>query len=343
MKMFEPATLKCTSVRKLAAIALAVGSLGAISSTAQAQTYTMKISTPTVNELQHQWANMYKEALEKKTEGKIRVQVFPASQLGPIASVLEGMQLGSIEATLTPYEFYAGIDRRYQVPGMPGLYSSMQDAYNKLNAPDVRTQLMNMGSEKGIVGLSTIIYGPQIFVSKQPLKTLGDFDRKKIRVFASDIEIGAVKALGAGAVPMPLNEVSSALQQGAIDAANNLYDVIVPQKMYAFAPNVTETDLWFTVVHASVSAAWLKQLPPELQKAVIDTAKELEPVIFEHQLARQVKAKAAWLSNKGQAFKLPEPEQQQAREKVLKVTNDYLAQHPELKATYALIKEAASQ
>ena len=328
-------------LRKLAVTLMATGALCATSATV-AQTYTMKLSTPTINDLQHQWANMYKEALEKNTGGRIKVQVFPASQLGPIASVLEGMQLGSIEATLTPYEFYTGIDRRYQVPGMPGLFSSMQDAYNKLNAPKVREQLMNLGTAKGIVGLSTIIYGPQIFISRQPIKALSDFERKKVRVLASDIEINAVKALGSAAVPMPLPEVATGLQQGAIDAANNLYDVVVPQKMYSFAPNVVETDLWYVVVHASVSAKWLKQLPPDLQAAVIDTAKALEPVIFKHQLERQAKTKEAWLANKGQSTKLSAADQAQAEAKVLEVTNTFLAQNPALKETYELVKTATN-
>src|SRR5690606_26633403 len=141
---------------------------------------------------------------------------------------------------------------------MPGLYSTMQEAYDKLNSPKVREALMSLGHGKGIVGLSTIIYGPQIFVSKTPINTLADFQGKKIRVLASEMEVEAVKALGAAPVPMPLTEVSSALQQGAIDGANNLYDVVVPQKMHTFAPNVVETDLWFTVVHAAVSEAWFE-------------------------------------------------------------------------------------
>jgi len=330
-------------VRALTAGVMAIAASVGIAGAANANSYTMKISTPTINELQHEWAQMYKELLEKKTDNKIAVQIFPASQLGPIASVIEGVQLGSIEATLTPYEFFAGVDRRYQTPGMPGLYSTMQEAYDKLHSPKVRETLMSLGETKGLVGLSSIVYGPQIFVSKTPINTLADFQGKKIRVLASEIEVEAVKSLGAAPVPMPLTEVSSALQQGAIEGANNLYDVVVPQKMYTFAPNVVETDLWFTVVHATVSEAWLKQLPDDLRQAVIDTAKELEPTIFQHQLNRQQKALDAWLENGGKVTKLSEEDSRVAHQKATDATAAYLEAHPALRETYELIGNAGTE
>lgn len=322
----------------VAALAAGIGIVGAV----QAQTYTMKISTPTINELQHDWAKKYKELLEKKTDNKIKVEIYPASQLGSNTNVIEGVQLGSIEATLTPYEFFAGVDRRYQVPGMPGLFSSMQDAYNKLTSPEVREVLMNIGKDKGLVGISTVVYGPQIFLSKEPIKTLDDFSNKKLRVLASEIEVQSVQALNGSPVPMPLNEVASGLQQGAIDGANTLYDVVVPTRMYSFAPHVLESDLWYVVVHVAVSDAWYKQLPEDLQKAVVDAAKELEPVILQHQLDRQEKAKEDWRANGGTSNFLSEEELKVAQDRTAKVTTAYLEGHPELREIYELIQNAGS-
>src|SRR5690606_37567306 len=123
---------------------------------------------------------------------------------------------------------------------------------------------------------------------------------------------------------------------------NNLYDVVVPQKMHTFAPNVVETDLWFTVVHAAVSEAWFEQLPPDLQQAVIDTAKELEPVIFQHQLDRQQKSLDAWLANDGKVTKLSDVDNKVARQKVADATEAYLKAHPELRGTYDLIRTAGT-
>lgn len=317
----------------------AVGSVAAWSmpSIASGKTYHMKLSTPTLNDMQHEWANLYKEALEKKSGGRIKVQVFPAAQLGPINSVIQGLQLGTIEATLTPYEFYAGVDARYQVPGMPGLFTSMEDAQAKLTNPNVRNKLMNLGKDKGLIGLASIVYGPQIFVLRQPASKLEDLARRKIRVFASEAELDSLKELGAAPVPLPLNEVASALQQGAIDGANNLMDVLVPQKMHTFAPHVLDTRLWYTVVHASVSAVWLKTLPEDLQKVVLETARELEPVIFTREIERRRVSAEQWLNSGGKITRLPPDDLQRARSITKGVAEKILAKNPEMKAIYDAI------
>jgi TRAP-type C4-dicarboxylate transport system substrate-binding protein len=306
------------------------------------KSFTMKLSTPTLNDMQHEWANLYKAELEKRTAGRIKVQVYPAAQLGPIDSVIQGLQLGTIEATLTPYEFYSGVDPRYQVPGMPGLFNSMEDAQAKLTHPKVREQLMALGKAKGLVGLASIVYGPQIFVLRQPATALNDLARRKIRVLASELEVNALKAIGAAPVPLPLNEVASALQQGAIDGANNLMDVLVPQKMYSFAPHVLDTRLWYTVVHASVSAAWLNSLPADLQQAVLDTARELEPVIFARQLERRKNSEKQWVANGGRITALPAADSQRAQELTNGVAERVLASNPAMKQLHELIRTAAA-
>ena len=61
----------------------------------------MKIGFATMNDIQNQWANWYKEAVEKRSNGRIEVKIFPRGQLGPIASQIEGVQLGTIEAFTT--------------------------------------------------------------------------------------------------------------------------------------------------------------------------------------------------------------------------------------------------
>ena len=67
------------------------------SSPAASAEYVMKFGTATINETQHQRIKDYKEALEKASGGRIEVQVYPASQLGPIPREIEGVQLGTIQ------------------------------------------------------------------------------------------------------------------------------------------------------------------------------------------------------------------------------------------------------
>ncbi len=80
----------------------------ALAAPAGAAEFVMKMGTATQNETQHQFLKMYKEALEKASGGRIEVQVYPNSQLGPIPREIEGVQLGSIQGYIGPVDFYVG-------------------------------------------------------------------------------------------------------------------------------------------------------------------------------------------------------------------------------------------
>src|SRR5262245_905277 len=94
------------------AIALAALSLATVAS---AQNFTMKFGTATVNEPQHEYIKLYKEEIERLSGGKIKVEIYPQSQLGPIPRQIEGLQLGTVEAFIGPADFYVGVDKRYGV------------------------------------------------------------------------------------------------------------------------------------------------------------------------------------------------------------------------------------
>ena len=275
-------TLRSTWSRALLGACVAVGLSGPV----LAADYTMKLATPTINDLQHEWMKRYKEELEARSDGRIEVQLYPASQLGPIQSMLEGLQLGTIEGVIAPAELYAGVDPRFQVPAIPHLFSSMEDARAKLDDPQVREMLLNIGAEKGLQGLTLLVYGPQMLNTRQPVATLPDLSGKRIRVLASRTEIGTVEALGASSVPMPLNEVGSALQQGVIDGYSTVLDVFNALGTHSVAPNVYKTELWYLISYGSVSKVWFDSLPEDLQTLVMDTAKELEQPMFERQVER---------------------------------------------------------
>jgi len=83
---------------KSAALAVAVAlTWCAPSLPATAADFVMKFGTATINETQHQFIKFYKEELEKASGGRIEVQIYPASQLGPIPREIEGVQLGNIQ------------------------------------------------------------------------------------------------------------------------------------------------------------------------------------------------------------------------------------------------------
>jgi TRAP-type transport system periplasmic protein len=88
---------------------------------AQEKTYVMKITTPTINDGPHLLAKNFAAAVERDSGGRIKGEVYPASQLGSIPRQIEGVQFGSIQAaTITP-DFFVGVDPRFEVLAAPGL------------------------------------------------------------------------------------------------------------------------------------------------------------------------------------------------------------------------------
>jgi TRAP-type C4-dicarboxylate transport system substrate-binding protein len=85
------------------------------------KTYVMKIGTATINESQHEWCKRFAAMVEKDTSGRIKAEIYPASQLGAIPREIEGVQFGEIQGYVGPPEFLAGINERYEVLSAPGL------------------------------------------------------------------------------------------------------------------------------------------------------------------------------------------------------------------------------
>src|ERR1700685_106018 len=89
------------------------------------KTYVMKITLPTINEGQHLFAKNFGAAVERDSGGRIKAEVYPASQLGSIPRQIEGTQFGAIQCAVLPPEFFVGVDERFEVMAAPGLVASM--------------------------------------------------------------------------------------------------------------------------------------------------------------------------------------------------------------------------
>src|SRR5262252_10480466 len=72
---------------------------------AQDKVFVMKMSTATINDTQHEWLRRFGAAVEKDSGGRIKAEIYPASQLGPIARQIEGVQFGSVQLYIGPPEF----------------------------------------------------------------------------------------------------------------------------------------------------------------------------------------------------------------------------------------------
>jgi TRAP-type transport system periplasmic protein len=324
----------------IAALSLA-GALALPVGTAGAQDFVMKFATQTINDMQHEYIKIYKTELEKATNNRIRVDVYPASQLGGAQRQVEGLRLGTIEAAIGPSELFFGADPRFQVLALAGLFKDNEQARRALEVPEFRKAIADFTEPRGLLTIGLNVYDQQVFTFKAPVTKLADFSGKRVRVLASEGEQASVVALGASAVPMALPEVLPAVQQGTIDGANSVIGAFVAFRYYDAAPHMLDTGLWALMPVALVSRAWFNRLPPDLQKLVAETGRKIEPAVHQWQIRRIAEDRKTWTDKGGTIEKLSAAEQQDAIKRVAAAVQSVLAKNASSKELYDKLKKAA--
>ena len=201
---------------------VAAATLAVLPATARAQggqTYVMKLSTATLNDTQHEWMKRFAAAVEKDSGGRIKGEVYPASQLGAIPRQIEGTQFGSIQGWIGPPEFLVGVDARYEVLSAPGLFASQDQDVRTLNDPAVQNLMLGLGANKGLTGVGIFPLSPSSIATRKPVHQLAELKGMKLRVLASPFQLEMIKRMDASPVAMTLADVLPAIQQGAIDGA----------------------------------------------------------------------------------------------------------------------------
>ena len=297
-------------VRSITPWAWTIGLLAALtcaapSSPAASAEYVMKFGTATINETQHQFIKDYKEALEKASGGRIEVQVYPASQLGPIPREIEGVQLGTIQGYIGPVDFYVGLEPRYGVFSAPMLFRDEAHVAATIHDPEMQKIILDLAKPKRMVGIATLSIGVVEYGAKSPLMRLADFNGKKIRINGTALERAKMSKLGATGIAMPLSEVMPALSQGTIDGTISGMSVFVGFKMNNLVKVISITNDTMLVSLAVVSQAWLDKLPPDLQKIVLDTAQAIQPKVQAWEVEFTKKLSDDWVKMGGQVHTLP--------------------------------------
>src|SRR5947209_15654396 len=142
---------------------------------ASAQQFTMKLSQPTINDVTYEYFKRMKAGIEQRSAGKIKVDIYPANQLGQLPAVVEGVALGTIEAAASANGFWISLEPRFQVLDAPGLFDSVSHGFRMLNDADIRARLATWGADKGIEILAPSLYSPLMLLSHKGIRTVPDF------------------------------------------------------------------------------------------------------------------------------------------------------------------------
>lgn len=301
---------------------------------AAAADYTMKIGFGTINDIQHQWANWYKEALESRSKGRIEVKIFPRAQLGSIASQIEGLQLGTVEAAVSPADFYSGVDPRFGVFSIPVLFRDPRHAEKVLLDGEMNKEIRGLGTDKGLQVVSVFTFAPAHYFAKQPLRSLEDFKGKKIRVNATAAERAKMRQFGASAVPMDLPEVVPGLQQGVIDGTMSATAIYVIFKFQDIGKVIMQTNDTMIISIGAVSRPWLSKLPADLREIVLEEGTKLSSRTSTHSHELDATMVKRWKEMGGEIVTLSPQEHNRMQQLLSGVGEEVTKENPNVNGFY---------
>jgi TRAP-type C4-dicarboxylate transport system substrate-binding protein len=309
---------------------------------AQAQ-MVMKLGTATINDAQHEWMKRFAAIIDQEAKGRVKVELYPASQLGTSPRMIEGTQLNSIQGVVGPPEFLTGVDPRFQLLSAPGLFKDLPHANRTLQDPTFNKAFLALGADKGLKGIGLFISGPTVFVTRKPINKVADMEGLKVRVLAAPLQLEQVRAMKANPVPMPLAEVMPALQQGALDGVMSCIPVFVALKFADAAKYLVETNHGLITAGTWISKTWFDGLPKDLQEIVEKAGQKASAGLYDFSVDDINKGRERWQAAGGEVTTLPEAERTLLMAQLAPVGARVTEKTPGEKALFEILRAAAER
>src|SRR5665648_226315 len=219
-------------------------------------------------------ANKFKELLEQKTDGRMKVEVYPSSQLYGDKEELEQAQAGNVQIIAPSITKLVGLNPKVQYVDLPFLFPNNEAVY-KFWASDANKDLMNSFDKFSLKGLAMWPNGfKQFSNNRNPLLTPENFKGLKFRTQAGKVLEAQFKALGAGSATIPFGETYAALQQGTVDGQENTYNNIDTQKYEEVQKYLSVTNHGRIDYIVLINDTFFNGLAPDLQKALLESMDE---------------------------------------------------------------------
>lgn len=193
----------------------------------------------------HVWnktAEKFGEELTKLSDGRMDVKIYPASQLGAEADMVQQIETGAIDFGFITNAYMSTRESSLNAWFMPYLFNDLNEATEMRNSDEAKQMLESLSSQ-GLVGLDFVLAGNRHVLMKDGfVKTPSDLKGKKIRIIGSPAMQSYWEKVGAGPTAMPLTEVYTSLQTGVIDGIDIDLDALVTEKYYENAKYLTLTN-----------------------------------------------------------------------------------------------------
>ncbi|AXA93994.1 TRAP transporter substrate-binding protein [Massilia sp. YMA4] len=261
---------------KLKTILVALAATAAITSNAFAQapivikfSHVVALDTP-----KGQAAERFKQLAEKATNGRVKVEVYPNSQLYKDKEELEALQLGAVQMLAPSLAKFGPLGvKEFEVFDLPYIFPNKTALYNVTEGPIGKGLLKKLES-KGITGLAYWDNGFKIMSANKPLTTPADFRGLKMRIQSSKVLDAQMRALGANPQVLAFSEVYQALQTGVVDGTENPPSNMYTQKMHEVQKYGTLSNHGYLGYAVIVNKKFWDGLPADIRTALEGAMRE---------------------------------------------------------------------
>lgn len=214
---------------------------------------------------------LFKERVEEKSNGEIRVDLFPAMQLGGATENVDQVRSGTIFAVFTSIAYFTRTVPEYEAVSLPFLFDSRDQAFKVMDGKVGEIFDAKMG-ELGFVNLG---YGElgfrHVTNNLRPITSVEDFRGMRIRLQPNEVHLQTFRALGANPISMDVSELYSALQQGVLDGQENPYNIIASRRFNEVQKHLSDSGHFYDFINAVANKRLYERLS-DAHRAIVDEA-----------------------------------------------------------------------
>ena len=247
-----------------------------LSCSALAQEFTLKyghVDTPSLQADDHVAGLFLKSFLESRSQGRIKVEIYPASQMGNFRELIEGVQLGTLELTNTTVGGANSFMPQIQVTDIPYMYRDDLVAEKLTKSEffdDVRDAFLEKTGNVRLAAVGNTGRWRSFFTTTKPIHSAADLAGIKMRTINSPLQIEMVKFFGGNPTPVAWGELYTSLATGVVEGTKNAISDIVGKKLHEHLNYVVLDEHAYLFAFWWLSDSWLQSLPPDLQALVLD-------------------------------------------------------------------------
>jgi C4-dicarboxylate-binding protein DctP len=221
-----------------------------------------------------QAADYFKKLAEERTKGRVKVEVYPNSQLYKDKEEMEALQLGAVQMLAPSLAKFAPLGvKDFELFDLPFIFDNYQELHKVTQGP-IGAKLLKKLEPKGLMGLAYWDNGFKVMSANKPLKSPDDFKGQKMRIQSSKVLDTQMRSMGANPQVLAFSEVYQALQTGVVNGTENPPSNLYTQKMHEVQKFVTLSDHGYLGYAVIVNKKFWNGLPADIRAALESAMKD---------------------------------------------------------------------